>query len=763
MASTYDFKAIEAKWQGRWEDSRLFEAAPPASARPKFYALIEFPYPSGAGLHVGHQRPFTAMDIVARKRRMQGYNVLYPIGFDSFGLPTENYAILTGVRPEVATRGNVDNFVGQLKATGFSFDWSRAVMTSDPRYYKWTQFMFVRLFKAGLAYKEEEEIWWCPKCRIGIANEELEAGRCERCGAEVERKTKPIWTLRMQSYSDKLLEGLDRVDYPEPVKKMQRDWIGKSVGAEVDFALSNGGALKVFTTRPDTIDGVCFMVCSPEVASSMADACENAAEIRAYCAAALAKSDVERQQDARAKTGVPMKGLSAANPYNNESVPVFVADYVLGRYGTGAIMGVPDLDERDAEFAAAFGIKVKKTKLLSPAASAKVGKRCVNYKMTDWQFSRQRYWGEPIPMVYCEKCGWVPLPESELPLVLPHTDDYLPTDEGLSPLAKLDDWVKTKCPECGAPAVRETDTMPQWAGSCWYFLRYMDPHNDREFASKEALDYWGQVDWYQGGPEHVTRHMLYSRFWHKALFDAGLVPHDEPYAKRTQHDMILAEGGVKMSKSKGNVVNPNDIISEYGADTLRVYIMFIGPFDQAVAWSTASLVGVHRFLTRVHGFLARAAEAEMSRADRSALAVAVRDVGERIEGMKFNTAVAALMILANYIDGLAAVPRDLLRTFAKLLSPFAPHLADEMWEALGGKGSLALEPWPDYDPADLAADTIAVVVQVNGKKRAEFAAPAGASDDELKSQALPLAEKYFDGRTPKKAIVVRGRLVNFVV
>jgi len=754
----YDFKAIEAKWQAHWEKTGLFKAEN-NSPKPKFYALIEFPYPSGAGLHVGHPRTFTAMDVISRKRRMQGYNVLYPIGFDSFGLPTENYAIKTGIRPEVATAENVATFTRQIKSLGLSFDWSREVMTSDPKYYKWTQWMFIQFFKAGLLYKEEEEIWWCPKCKIGIANEELEQGQCERCGSDVVKKTKPIWTFRMRDFSDRLLEGLSRVDYPENVKKMQADWIGRSEGAEICFDLNNSGKISVFTTRPDTIDGVTFMVVSPEVARSLLDFVSNKAEAKKYIDAALLKSDVERQQEGRKKTGVKLEGLTATNPFNKERIPVFVADYVLGKYGTGAIMAVPDLDERDGEFAAAFGLPIKKTKLV-PAG---FGEKKVSYRMTDWQFSRQRYWGEPIPMVYCSKCGWQPIPESELPLVLPPVKDYLPTDEGLSPLARLPEWVNAKCPKCGGAATRETDTMPTWAGSCWYFLRYMDPRNEREFASKDALKYWGQVDWYNGGTEHVTRHMLYSRFWHKALFDLGLVPFDEPYAKRTTQGMILAENGVKMSKSKGNVINPDDIIAEYGADTLRVYEMFIGPFDQTVAWSTTSLIGVHRFLMRVNDMLARVGEAEPTAADKRALATAVRDVGERIEGMKFNTAVSALMILSNHMGDLPAIPREMMAAYAKLLSPFAPHLAEEIWSVLGNKEPLAFAPWPSYSASDIAAAGITVVVQVNGRKRAELEVAAGLRDAELAELALNAVAKYFDGGAPKKTIVVPDRLVNFVV
>ncbi|MDR2098524.1 MAG: leucine--tRNA ligase [Rickettsiales bacterium] len=797
MTKKYDFKSIEAKWQKIWESERLFDAKIDRG-KPKFYGLIEFPYPSGAGLHVGHPRPFTAMDIIARKRRMQGYNVLYPIGFDNFGLPTENYAIKNNIHPAEAGRANIENFTRQLKSIGFSFAWNRAVVTSDPDYYKWTQWMFVQFFKAGLAYKGEEEIWWCPKCKIGITNEELEAGRCERCGSEVVKKTKEAWVLRMQSYSDKLLEGLSRVDYPDAIKKMQADWIGKSVGAEIDFAIAGTTEkLRVFTTRADTLFGATYMVIAPEHPIIDRLSIGNIEAVREYRDSVILKTDVERQRSERDKTGVKLEGVMAVNPFTGAEIPVFAADYVLMDYGTGAIMAVPAHDERDYGFARKFNlpiIEVLKGGDVSKEAYAGdgehvnsgfldglgkdeaisvavkeiekrgIGRVAVKYRMTDWTFSKQRYWGEPIPMINCPHCGWVPVPESELPVELPEITDYMPTEDGLSPLAKAADWVNVKCPQCGAPAKRETDTMPTWAGSSWYYLRYMDARNPDEFASKDALDYWGQVDWYVGGQEHVTRHLLYSRFWYKALYDSGFLPYDEPYKKRSLTGLILAEGGGKMSKSKGNVINPDSIVAEYGADTLRVYEMFIGPFDQSAAWSTASMIGVHRFLSRAYDLAANVADIPMDAKGRAATARAAKDVGERIEGMKFNTAVSALMIFSNYMAELAQIPRAMMETFARLLSPFAPHLADEIWETLGHGDRLAFAAWPSFDPADIASDTATIVVQVNGKRRDQIEVPAAISGKELEEAALslPSVESYIAGRAVKKIIVVPGKIVNIV-
>ncbi|MDR1476705.1 MAG: leucine--tRNA ligase [Rickettsiales bacterium] len=802
MTKKYDFGLVESKWQKIWDDEKLYDVRIEKS-KPKFYGLIEFPYPSGAGLHVGHPRPFTAMDIIARKRRAQGYNVLFPIGFDAFGLPAEHYAIKTGQHPAKTTRENIANFTKQLKSIGFSFAWGRAVTTTDPSYYKWTQWMFVQMFKAGLAYKGEEEIWWCPSCKIGIANEELENGKCERCGSDVVKKTKPAWMLKMRSYSDKLLDGLKRVDYTENVKKMQEDWIGRSEGAEIDFTfLPTQEILKVFTTRADTIYGATYMVMAPEhpFIDKFRSNIRNWPEVEKYRNEALVKTGMERQQDIKAKTGVRLDGIELYNPVSGARIPVFVADYVLMNYGTGAIMAVPAHDERDWNFAKKFnlpiipvikggnvdkapylgdgvhvnsgkpetnaawldGLDTKQAaeKIIKYLEDKGIGRRRVNYRMTDWVFSRQRYWGEPIPMVYCQKCGWVPVDEKDLPVVLPEITDYMPTEDGLSPLAKAADWVKTKCPKCGGPAERETDTMPTWAGSSWYYLRYMDAHDEREFASKEALEYWGPVDWYVGGQEHVTRHLLYSRFWHKALYDEGHVPYDEPYAKRSLTGLILAEGGEKMSKSKGNVVNPDDIIREYGADTLRTYEMFIGPFDQAAAWSTESMAGVYRFLCRTHDLADRVSDDEPSKNDRVAIAAAVRDVSERIEQMKFNTAVSALMICLNYMETLAVVPRAMFGTFVQLLAPFAPHLASELWERIGGAGRIDFSPWPSYDEADLAADTMTIVVQVNGKKRAQIEVASGISEDELKKLALGAAK--IEAAGAKKIFVVPGRLVNVV-
>ncbi|MCL2438884.1 MAG: leucine--tRNA ligase [Alphaproteobacteria bacterium] len=764
--TTYDFNAIEKKWQKYWEEKSLFNPKIDKSKK-KFYALCEFPYPSGAGLHVGHPRGYTALDIVARRKRMQGFNVLYPMGFDSFGLPTEHYAIKTGIRPEVATEQNIATFKAQMKSLGFSFAWEREVITSSPEYYRWTQWQFIQLFKLGLAYKETTEVWWCPKCKIGIANEELEAGRCERCDAEVEKKTREIWSLKMQSYSDRLIEGLSRVDFLENIKKMQIDWIGRSEGAEVEFPLSKGGSLRVFTTRPDTIAGVEFMVISPEeVLERFGPLCggfDNSDEVCGYVNAAVVRTDVERSQT-KVKTGVPLAGLVATNPYNGREIPVYTADYVLYGYGTGAIMAVPDLDERDGEFANAMGIKFGETKLLSPDDALKVGERKVNYKMQDWQFSRQRYWGEPIPMVHCSMCGWVPLPESELPLKLPHVDNYLPTDDGSSPLARVADWVNTKCPTCGGAAKRETDTMPMWAGSCWYYLRYMDAHNDREFASREAMDYWGQVDLYNGGQEHTTRHLLYARFWSKALCDGGFIPNDEPFMRRIMHGMILAEGGVKMSKSKNNVINPNDIVAEYGADTLRVYEMFIGPYDQAVAWSTESMIGVHRFLKRAAALSERVEDRAATVAERSVLAVAARDVSERIDALKFNTAVSALMIALNAFEEGDSVAKSVFADFVKLLSPFAPHLAEELWERLGNAESIAFASWVEFDAADISAEGIVYVVQVGGKRRAEIS--VGADMDQAEVERLAMVEESvakFITSPVKKVIFVPGKIVNIVI
>ncbi|MDE6224245.1 MAG: leucine--tRNA ligase [Alphaproteobacteria bacterium] len=801
MTKKYDFKAIEEKWQSVWEVEKTFDVKVDKSKK-KYFSLVEFPYPSGAGLHVGHPRSFTAMDIISRKRRAEGYNVLFPMGFDAFGLPTERFAIKNHIHPAVATKQNVENFIKQLKSLGFSFNWGGMVNTTDPAYYKWTQWMFIQMFKAGLAYKGEETISWCPECKIGIANEELEAGHCERCGSEVQKKKKSAWILKMQSYSDKLLEGLNRVDFPESVKKMQTEWIGKSVGAEVDFSIKdNDEKLRVFTTRPDTIFGVSYMVIAPEhsLIEKFSSKIKNMDEVVLYQNEAKKKSEFERSQLSKEKTGVRLDGVVAINPLNGKEVPIFISDYVLVSYGTGAIMAVPAHDDRDWEFAKKFGLPIipviksdidvneecalvdgehinsdflnglNKEDAIKKAVEVieekGLGKASVKYRMMDWVFTRQRYWGEPIPMVNCPNCGWVPLDEKDLPLTLPDVDDYLPTDEGLSPLAKATDWVKTKCPKCGCDAERETDTMPTWAGSSWYYLRYMDPHNAGEFALKEALDYWGQVDWYEGGAEHVTRHLLYSRFWHKALFDMGLVPFDEPYKKRSLHGMILASNGEKMSKSKGNVINPDDIVKEYGADTLRVYEMFIGPFDQAAAWSTTSMIGIHRFLKKVYDLAQNVADTPMTEKDEMFLHQTIKDVSERIESMKFNTAVSALMVLSNYMNGLEKVPVSMMEVFAKLLNPFAPHLASEIWEILGHSSRIDFEPFPVFDVSKIKSSEVNIVITVNGKKRLEMSVPVDLSDEEVKTLVLDnnALKPYIEGKEIKKIIVVKNKIVNIVV
>ena len=801
MTKKYDFNFIEKKWQNIWENEKTFNVKIDKSKK-KFYSLVEFPYPSGEGLHVGHPRSFTAMDIISRKKRAEGFNVLFPIGFDAFGLPTERFAIKKGIHPAIATKNNIANFVKQLKSIGFSFDWDRVVNTTDPEYFKWTQWMFIQMVKAGLAYKGEETISWCPECKIGIANEELENGHCERCGSEVQKKKKSAWILKMQSYSDKLLDGLKKVDFPDSVKKMQTDWIGKSVGAEIDFSLKNfDEKLKVFTTRPDTIFGVSYMVISPEhpLIEKLASSISNIDEVRNYQNEAKKKTDFERSQLNKNKTGVKLDGVVAINPFNDNEIPVFISDYVLMGYGTGAIMAVPAHDDRDWEFAKKFNlpiIPVLKSdfdvnekpftddgvhinslfldglnkqeaidKIISLLEEKGFGKKAVNYRMTDWVFTRQRYWGEPIPMVNCPKCGWVPMDEKDLPLTLPDVDDYMPTDEGLSPLAKAKDWVKTKCPKCHGDAKRETDTMPTWAGSSWYYLRYMDPKNKDAFASKEALDYWGQVDWYEGGAEHVTRHLLYSRFWHKVLFDLGLVPFDEPYHKRSLHGMILASNGEKMSKSKGNVVNPDDIVREFGADTLRIYEMFIGPFDQAAAWSTSSMVGVFRFLNKVYDLAFNVANVEMTEKDEAMLHQTIKDVSERIDTMKFNTAVSALMVMANYMAELDKIPYPMMEGFVKLLNPFAPHIASEIWEMLGHSSRIDFESFPVYDVEKIKTSSVNMVITINGKKRLEVLMPVDEDDENVKKLVLENKDlqTYIKDKEIKKIIVVKNKIVNIVI
>ncbi len=801
----YDFAAIEPKWQKRWEEAKVYTASD-HSDKPKFYGLIEFPYPSGQGLHVGHPRPFTAMDIVTRKKRMDGYNVLYPIGFDAFGLPTENYAIKNHVHPAAVTKQNIENFTRQLKMLGYGFDWDRVVDTTDPDYYRWTQWIFLQLFKKGLAYKATMPVNWCTSCKCVLANEEVVEGVCERCGAPVVRKEKSQWMLKITQYAQRLIDDLDDVDFIERVKIQQRNWIGRSTGAEVTFKSTAGDDIIVFTTRPDTLFGATYMVLSPEhelVKSWLeGDRLANGDEVRAYQKAAAAKSDLERTELNKEKTGVKLDGVRGLNPVNGREVPIFISDYVLSTYGTGAIMAVPAHDDRDWEFAKKFGCEIIEVvsggeDVQKAAFTAKdetgimvnsdflngltvkdaipavtrwleekgIGSAKVNYKLRDWVFSRQRYWGEPIPMVNCEKCGWVPLPESELPLLLPDVESYEPTDDGESPLSKMTDWVNTTCPCCGGPAKRETDTMPQWAGSSWYFLRYMDPHNGQALASKEALNYWSPVDWYNGGMEHTTLHLLYSRFWHKFLYDLGVVPTKEPYQKRTSHGMILGEGGEKMSKSRGNVVNPDDIVKAYGADTLRLYIMFIGDFEQAAIWSDNAVKGCKRFLDKVWNLAESCTDSpEYTKANEAAIHKTIKKVADDIESMKFNTAIAAMMTLVGDFQKNGCSRGD-MKTLLTLLSPFAPHAAEELWEQLGGAGFVCQQSWPAYDESKTVADSIQMAVQVNGKVRANIIVPADADNEAIvaAAQADPKVQKFTDGMALVKTIVVPKRLVNLIV
>ncbi len=801
----YDFAAIEPKWQKRWEEAKAFAAAD-HSEKPKFYGLIEFPYPSGQGLHVGHPRPYTAMDIVTRKKRMDGYNVLFPMGFDAFGLPTENYAIKNHIHPAVVTKNNIAHFTEQLKRLGYGFDWDRVVDTTDPNYYKWTQWIFLQLYKKGLAYKATMPVNWCTSCKCVLANEEVVEGVCERCGAPVIRKEKSQWMLKITEYAQRLIDDLDDVDFIERVKIQQRNWIGRSTGAEVTFKSTAGDDITVFTTRPDTLFGATYMVLSPEheLVKRWLDTgrLDNADEVAAYQKAAASKSDLERTELNKEKTGVCLDGVRGVNPVNGREIPIFISDYVLATYGTGAIMAVPAHDDRDWEFAKKFGCEIIEVvsggeDVQKSAFTAKdetgilvnsdflngltvkdaipavtrwleekgIGEAKVNYKLRDWVFSRQRYWGEPIPMVNCGKCGWVPLPESELPLLLPDVASYEPTDDGESPLSKMTDWVNTTCPCCGGPAKRETDTMPQWAGSSWYFLRYMDPRNDKALASKEALDYWSPVDWYNGGMEHTTLHLLYSRFWHKFLYDIGVVPTKEPYQKRTSHGMILGEGGEKMSKSRGNVVNPDDVVNAYGADTLRLYIMFIGDFEQAAVWSDNAVKGCKRFLDKVWNLAESCSDSpDHTPANEAGLHKCIKKVADDIESMKFNTAIAAMMTLAGDFQKNGCSKGD-MKTLVTMLSPFAPHVAEELWEMLGGEGFVCQQPWPAYDESKTVADTIQMAVQVNGKVRANITVPTGADNDTIiaAAQADPKVQKFTDGMALAKTIVVPGRLVNLIV
>ena len=801
MNRAYDPQTIEPRWQKIWDEEKAFAATDDYS-KPKYYALVEFPYPSGQGLHVGHPRPYTALDIVARKRRLEGYNVLYPMGWDAFGLPTENYAIKNHIHPRIVTQRNVARFTAQLKALGYSFDWDREINTTDPGYYHWTQWIFLQLFKKGLAYKAEMPINWCTNCKVGLANEEVVNGVCERCGGEVVRKVKSQWMLKITEYADKLLEGLDHVDYIERVKTSQRNWIGRSTGAEVDFALENtGDSLRVFTTRPDTLFGATYMVVSPEhpVIEKYAGRIRNLEEVRAYQEAAARKSDFERAELAKEKTGVCLEGLRAINPVTGASIPLWVSDYVLMSYGTGAIMAVPAHDERDWEFAKKFGLPIvevvaggnveeaaftdtasgklvnsgflngldvadaKKTIIAWLSANG-LGKEKVNFKLRDWVFSRQRYWGEPIPIVKCETCGYVALPESELPLLLPEVDSYMPTDTGESPLSAMTDWVSTTCPCCGGPAARETDTMPQWAGSSWYFLRYLDPHNDKELASREALAYWMPVDWYNGGMEHTTLHLLYSRFWHHFLYDEGVVPCPEPYQKRTSHGMILGENGEKMSKSRGNVINPDDIVREFGADTLRTYEMFIGAFDLSASWSTEGVRGCRKFLERVWKLQEILTEEEgYSAALETKMHQTVRKVSQDFEAMKFNTAIAAMMTAVNEFYRVGKVTRGEFGTLLRLLDPVAPHICEELWQACGFEGRLYRQTWPTYEEEKTKEKTVEIALQMNGKIRGTLEIPADLPREEVLTAAKKALAARLEGLTVVKEIYVPGRIVNLVV
>ncbi len=840
----YDFTAIEKKWQAIWEETKPYAAVTGDTTRPKFYGLIEFPYPSGQGLHVGHPRPFTALDIVTRKKRMEGYNVLFPIGFDAFGLPTENYAIKNHIHPAIVTKNNIANFTSQLKMLGYGFDWDRCVDTTDPKYYKWTQWIFLQMYKHGLAYKATMPVNWCTSCKCVLANEEVVDGVCERCGSEVVRKEKSQWMLRITKYAQRLIDDLDDVDYIERVKIQQRNWIGRSTGAEVTFKTNIGGEVTVYTTRADTLFGTTYMVISPEhpMLNEWKNKIKNWDEVEAYQKEAARKSDFERGELNKDKTGVRLDGIEVENPVTHKMLPMFVSDYVLMGYGTGIVMGVPGHDQRDWEFATKFGLPIVEVvaggDITKEAFVAKddsavmvnsgflngmtvkeaipamkkyvveqgIGKEKVNYKLRDWVFSRQRYWGEPIPLVNCEKCGWVPLPEDQLPLVLPQVDSYEPTDDGESPLSKMTDWVNTTCPCCGGPAKRETDTMPQWAGSSWYFLRYCDPHNKEALASKEALEYWSPVDWYNGGMEHTTLHLLYSRFWHKFLYDLGVVPTKEPYQKRTSHGMILglnphafenqpdaerkrllAEYGdekgarkalvekygemaehpiVKMSKSLGNVVNPDDVVAEYGADTLRLYEMFIGDFEKAAPWNTSSIKGCKRFLDKIWSMSEKLVPGEGVRPELEAVANrTIKKVGEDIDALKANTAIAQLMIYVNALSDQGGATKAEYELLLQLLNPFAPHMTEELWQQLGHTEQLAYYPWPVYDEAKCVEQTIEIAVQVNGKVKARIKVPAAIenADAIAAAKAEPAVAEAIAGKTIAKEIYVKGKLVNIAV
>ena len=800
MSELYNHKVVEKKWQKVWDDNKAFAATDDYS-KPKYYALVEFPYPSGQGLHVGHPRPYTALDIVARKRRMQGYNVLYPMGWDAFGLPTENYAIKNKIHPKIVTENNVKRFKEQLHSLGYSFDWDREINTTDPSYYKWTQWIFLKLFKAGLAYKKEMPINWCTSCKVGLANEEVVNGVCERCGAPVVRKVKSEWMLKITDYAEKLIEGLDHVDYIERVKVSQKNWIGKSMGAEVDFSIKGKeDKLRVYTTRCDTLFGVTYMVVSPEhpIIDKYKDKVANMDEITAYRNECAKKTEFERTQLVKDKTGVRIQGLEGVNPVNGKKIPIYIADYVMMGYGTGAIMAVPAHDQRDYDFAKKFGIDIievikggdiskeaytgdgemvnseflngytkKKDsieRMLEELEKKGIGKAGVQYKMKDWAFNRQRYWGEPIPLIHCPKCGVVAVPEEELPLRLPDVKDFEPGEDGQSPLAKIDSFVNCTCPKCGAPAKRETDTMPQWAGSSWYFLRYTDPHNANALADMDKLKYWMPVDWYNGGMEHVTRHMIYSRFWHHFLYDLGVVNTPEPYAKRSIQGLILGPDGDKMSKSKGNVVDPLDIVEEYGADTLRTYVLFMGDYGAATPWSENSVKGCKKFLDRVAGLTDILSEESVSDELEMKLHRTIKKVSSDIENLKFNTAIASLMTLINEITAEGHLSKDDLTIFIKLLSPFAPHICEEIWEFIGGEGLLAVSEWPKYDEGKTIAKTVEIGVQVNGKVRGTIVIPNGCE----KEKAFEIAKaderiaSFLDGKNLIKEIYVPNKIINFV-
>ncbi len=798
----YDFENIDKKWQGEWEKAKAFEASDDYSKK-KYYVLVEFPYPSGQGLHIGHPRPYTAMDIVARKKRMEGYNVLFPIGWDAFGLPTENYAIKNHIHPTIVTKNNIEHFKSQLKMLGLSFDWSREINTSSPEYYKWTQWIFLQLFKRGLAYKKEMNVNFCTSCKVVLANEEVVNGVCERCGGEVVHKVKSQWMLKITEYADRLIDDLEGLDFTERVKTQEINWIGRSHGAEVNFGTTAGDDITIYTTRPDTLFGATYMVMAPEHAlvDKWKDKIRNFNEVEEYRVAAAKKSDFERTEMAKEKTGVRLDGVEAINPVNGKNIPIFISDYVLATYGTGAIMAVPAHDTRDWEFAKKFGLPIIEVvaggkdvqseaftdvatgKMINSGfldgldvAAAKeeiakwleekgIGKKKTNFKLRDWVFSRQRYWGEPVPLVHCDKCGWVPIPEEELPLTLPNIENFEPTENGESPLANATEWLNTTCPHCGGKATRETDTMPNWAGSSWYFLRYCDPNCVTGIADKAAMDYWMPVDWYNGGMEHVTLHLLYSRFWAKFLYDIGVISCKEPYKKRTAHGMILGENGEKMSKSRGNVINPDDVVHELGADTLRLYEMFIGDFEKAAPWSESSIKGCARFLDRVGGLTELVKGEGSTPALEKSFHKTIKKVTDDINEMKFNTAIAALMSLANEIYSAGSLTSDELKTFITLLNPFAPHLTEEMWHSLGETSLLSISKWPEFDEAKTVDDTVTIAVQICGKTRATINVPNGADEDTVKAAALSDArvKQFTDGKTIVKQIYVKNKIFNIVV